>query len=86
MCPLVQKDKFGRQIVLYGCAPFDTAKFKSTDVVRLNALIYANFSQDENIQVGGVVVIYDASILTMQALSAFTITEIHNWFTGIKKG
>ena len=86
MCPLVEKDKLGRQVIFYGCTPFDTVKFKSIDVIRLNALVYANFLQDENIQVGGLVVIYDASILTMQALNAFTISEIHNWFTGIKKG
>lgn len=86
LCPLVQKDKLGRQVVFYGCTPFDTHKFSSTDVIRMNSFVYANFSQDENIQVAGIVVIYDASILTMQALNAFTVTEIHNWFTGIKKG
>ena len=84
--PLLEKDKLGRQGVFYGCTAFDTTKFKSTDAIRLNALLYTHFSQVENTQVGGVVVIYDASSLTMQVLSAFTITQVHNWFNGIQKG
>lgn len=84
--PLLEKDKLGRQGVFYGCTPFDSTKFLSTAAIRLNALLYTHLSQVEDTQVGGVVVIYDASSLTIQALSAFTITQVHNWFNGIQKG
>ena len=86
ICPLSEKDKYGRQVIIYGCTPFDTNKYTSTDAIRLNTLIYANISLDENVQVAGIVVIYDCTIVTSEVLGAFTITDVHNWFNGIRKG
>lgn len=86
ICPLIQKDGLGRQVIIFGSTPFDTAKFNSCDVIRMNTLIFANFLLEENIQVAGISIIYDASPITLQVLSTFSISDVHNWFTGIQKG
>lgn len=85
-CPLLKKDKLGRQVIFFGCAPFEVPKFTSLDAIRMNTLIFANFLQDENIQVAGIVMIYDAISINMQILSAFSITDTHNWLNGVHKG
>lgn len=85
-CALPQKDELGRQLMLYRFSKLDTSKFSSTDAIRLNNLIFSYYLLYEECQVAGFVLIFDASNASMQFLSLFSITDLHNWLMGVQTG
>lgn len=86
LCALPQKDELGRQLMFYRFSVLDTNKFTSTDVIRLNNLIFSYCLLSEDIQVAGFVLIFDATNVSMQFMSLFSLTDLHNWLVGVQRG
>lgn len=84
--PLIQKDNKGRQIVISCPSRLDVNKYNSDDSIRLNALIFAYFLDQEACQVAGFVYVIVGKNISVKYLSLFSLTTIRNWLKCVTTG
>ncbi|XP_026670970.1 clavesin-2 [Ceratina calcarata] len=78
LVPLMERDRYGRRVILSCAGRFDPYKYTSAQMARAHSLIVEALMDDEENQVRGYTHINDESGLTMGHLSAWSLTDIRN--------
>ncbi|KAH0535829.1 clavesin-2-like [Cotesia glomerata] len=84
--PLLERDQYGRTVVLTRSAQIDPHKYTSYQMVRVNTLAFEALISDEENQVRGYTYIYDDAGITMSHVSLLSFTEIRNVLSWVQNG
>ncbi|XP_074100914.1 clavesin-2-like [Cotesia typhae] len=83
---LLERDQYGRKVVLMRTAQIDPHKYTSHQVVRAHTLAFEALITDEENQVRGYTYIYDDAGMTMSHVTMLLFTEIRNLLSWIQNG
>lgn len=74
--PLPEKDKLGRQVLLFQTGNFDPKIYTPADVMRLLELMFRVFYDDEEVQVAGIIGVFEDSGITLRHLTTWTFNDV----------
>lgn len=83
---LPEKDSKGRQILLFRTKCLDPLKFTSNDLMRMAELFLQMLSEDEEVQVSGIVLLFDDRELCLKHITMWSLNEIREamqYFTNV---
>lgn len=86
ICPLMEKDSLGRQVMFYNGRKIDVTNLTSVDIIRFTNAMYSHLLAEEISQVAGFVIVVDGKNVNMQLLSLFSIIDLNNWLGMVQKG
>lgn len=76
--PLPEKDKLGRQVLFFQTKNLDHKKYTSCDLVRMFEVLTQLFYDDEEIQVTGMLCIFDDTDFRMGHILMWSLSDIRN--------
>lgn len=74
--PLLKRDKYGRQVLLFNTGRFDSYKYKSEHLVRTHSLVMEALMDDEENQVRGFTYILNESGINMGHISMWSLIDV----------
>ncbi|XP_053686843.1 clavesin-2-like [Sabethes cyaneus] len=74
--PLMERDSQGRTLIFNDTAQLDPTKFTAGHVTRIHLLITESLYDMPEVQVGGLVMVYDVSGMTLAQLSLVSLNDI----------
>ncbi|XP_074101077.1 clavesin-1-like [Cotesia typhae] len=86
MLPLLERDQYGRQVIMSSIGRFDAHKYTGSQLMRSQTLAFEAVIDDEENQVRGYTYVYDFSGMTMNHLGLLSISEIRKLVSWIQNG
>ncbi|XP_063698146.1 clavesin-1-like [Culicoides brevitarsis] len=83
--PLPEKDELGRQVIFYQSKVIDPTKHTAAQVMRAQELIFQALYDDEEVQVAGIVFLFDDTEFTLQHVTMWSLTDMKEITTYISK-
>lgn len=83
--PLIEKEEYGRQVLFYRSKVLNPAKHTAAQVMKTQEIIFQAMYEDEEVQIAGIVFIFDDTDFTMQHVTMWSLTDIREITNYISK-
>lgn len=84
--PLPEKDELGRQVIFYRSKVIDPLKHTAAQVMRAQELVFQALYDDEEVQVAGIVFLFDDTDFSLQHVTMWSLSDIKEITNYISKG
>lgn len=74
--PLPEKDELGRQVIFYQSKVIDPVRHTAAQVMRAQELVFQALYDDEEVQVAGIVFLFDDTEFTLQHVTMWSLSDM----------